>query len=146
MVLEVKNLPANTGDVGSIPRLGRSPGGGNGYPLQYSCLENLMDRGAWRATVHGHRELDTTEWLSIYTYTLVSPYDSDLKITGQWQPGEKSFYFRILDFGFYTFCSVNMCFIIWIKFCLCFLLRKEYCVLGVDSVTVPAHEHVTSPC
>ena len=49
----VKNPPANAGDVGSIPGLGRSPGKGNGNPLQYSCLENLMDRGAWWATVHG---------------------------------------------------------------------------------------------
>ena len=49
----VKNPPANEGDKGSNPRSGRSPGEGNGYPLQYSCLENLMDRGAWRATVHG---------------------------------------------------------------------------------------------
>ena len=51
----VKNLPANAGDVrdaGSIPGLGRSPGGGHGNPLQYSCLENSMDRGAWQATVH----------------------------------------------------------------------------------------------
>ena len=47
----VKNLPA--GDLGSIPRLGRSPGEGNGYPLQYSCLENPMNRGDWHATVHG---------------------------------------------------------------------------------------------
>ena len=50
-----KNLPANTGDlrdVGSIPGSGRSPEEGNGYPLQYSCLENPMDRGAWRSTVH----------------------------------------------------------------------------------------------
>ena len=49
----VKNPPANAGDVGSNPRSGRSPGGGNGNWLQYSCLENAMDRGAWRATVHG---------------------------------------------------------------------------------------------
>ena len=52
----VKNLPANAGDIrdeGSIPGLGRSPGGGNGNLLQYSCLENPMDRGAWQATVHG---------------------------------------------------------------------------------------------
>ena len=55
----VKNLPANEGDVrdvGLIPGSGRSPGGGNGNPLQYSCLENSMDRGAWRATVHGVRK------------------------------------------------------------------------------------------
>ena len=52
----VKNPPASAVDVGdtvSIPGPGRSPGGGNGNPLQYSCLENPMDRGAWRATVHG---------------------------------------------------------------------------------------------
>ena len=42
----------DTGDVGSIPELGRTPGGGNGYPLQYSCLENSMHRGVWWATVH----------------------------------------------------------------------------------------------
>ena len=52
----VKNMAANAGDArdkGSIPGLGRSPGGGNGNLLQCSCLENSMDRGAWRATVHG---------------------------------------------------------------------------------------------
>ena len=49
----VKNLPANAGDMGLIPGLGRSLGEGNGNPLQYSCLENLMDRGTWQATVHG---------------------------------------------------------------------------------------------
>ena len=49
----VKNSPVSAGDVGSIPGLGRSPGGGNGNPLQYSCLDNLMDRGAWWVTVHG---------------------------------------------------------------------------------------------
>ena len=49
----VKTLPANAGDVGSNPGLGRSPGEGNGNPLQYSCLGNPMDRGAWWATVHG---------------------------------------------------------------------------------------------
>ena len=60
----IKNPPANAGDirdVGSIPGSGSSPGGGHGNPLQYSCLENLMDRGAWRATVHRDAELDTTE-------------------------------------------------------------------------------------
>jgi len=52
----VKNPPANAGDArdaGLIPGSGRSPGGGNGNSLQYSCLENSMDRGAWKATVHG---------------------------------------------------------------------------------------------
>ena len=58
----VKNLPANTGDtrdVGSIPRSGRPPGGGHGNPLQYSYLENPMDRGAWQATVHGFTKSQT---------------------------------------------------------------------------------------
>ena len=50
---EVKNLPANAGDLGLIPGLGRSRGEGNGSPLQYSCLENPMDKGAWQATIHG---------------------------------------------------------------------------------------------
>ena len=60
----VNNLPANSGNTGSIPGSGRSPGEGNGNPLQYSCLENPMDRGAWRATVRGvAKESDTTEWL-----------------------------------------------------------------------------------
>ena len=49
----VKNLPANTEDTGLIPGWGRSPGEGHGHPLQNSCLGNPMDRGAWRATVHG---------------------------------------------------------------------------------------------
>ena len=49
----LKNLPVNTGDMGSIPHSGRFPGGGNGNPLQYSCWENPMDRRAWQATVHG---------------------------------------------------------------------------------------------
>ena len=49
----VKNLPANAGDLDSIPGSGRSPGEGNGKPLQYSCLENPMDKGAWWTTVRG---------------------------------------------------------------------------------------------
>ena len=57
----VKNPLANVGDMGSIPGLQRSPGEGNGNPLQYSYLEDPMDRGAWRATVHGvSKESDLT--------------------------------------------------------------------------------------
>ena len=55
----VKTPPAQAGDMGLIPGLGRSPGEGNVNPLQYSCLENPMDRGAWRATVHGVAESRT---------------------------------------------------------------------------------------
>ena len=58
VVLVVKNLPANAENPGSIPGFGRSPGEGNGNPLQYSCLENPMDRGAWQSM--GLQELDTT--------------------------------------------------------------------------------------
>ena len=58
----VKNLPVDAGDRGSKPGLGKSPGEGNGNQLQYSCLKLSMDRGAWRATVHGvTEELDMTE-------------------------------------------------------------------------------------
>ena len=62
LALVVKNLPASAGDIGDadwIPGLGRSPRGGNGKPLQYSCLENSMDRGSWWAAVHGITESRT---------------------------------------------------------------------------------------
>ena len=56
-----KESARNAGDLSLIPGLGRSAGKGNGNALQYSCLENAMDRGGWWATVHGVAELDTTE-------------------------------------------------------------------------------------
>ena len=68
----VKNLPVDTGDTraaGSTPWLGKYLGEGNGNPLQYSCLENPLDKGAWRATVHEvAKESDTTEQLSTEHY------------------------------------------------------------------------------
>ena len=71
MELVVKNLPANIGDlrdVGSITGLERFPGGGHGNPLQYSCLENPMDRGAWQAIVHGVANSQTQlKQLSMHT-------------------------------------------------------------------------------
>ena len=70
LALVVKNSPASVGDLrdmGSIPGLGRSPGEGNDNTLQYSCLENPMDRGAWRATVHGVAKSQTQ--LSDFTFT-----------------------------------------------------------------------------
>ena len=70
----VKNLPANAGDTGPIPGSGRSPGEGSGSPLQYSCLGNPMDRGAWRAAVHRiTKELYTTEWLNNSNIDLLEP-------------------------------------------------------------------------
>ena len=83
----VKNPPADAGDardIGSIPGSGRSPGGGNGNPLQYSCLENPMDRGAWRAAVHGvtksrtwlkrlstHAGIQLLGWVSYFAANLI---------------------------------------------------------------------------
>ena len=64
VVQMVKNPPADMGDTCSSPGAGRSPGEGNGNPFQYSCLGNPMDRGAWRATVHGvTKEPDKTQQL-----------------------------------------------------------------------------------
>ena len=65
-----KESVCNAGDLGSIPGLWRSPGEGDGYPLQYFGLENSTDRGVWQATVHGVTELDRTEWLSLHIIPL----------------------------------------------------------------------------
>ena len=62
----VKNLPCNVGELCLIPGLGRSPGEGNGNPLQYSCLENSMNGEAQQATAHGITELDRTELLTLF--------------------------------------------------------------------------------
>ena len=75
VVLVVKNLPASAGDVGdvdSVPGPGRSPGGGDDNPLQSSCLENPMDRGAWWATVHRVAQSRTQlKWLSTHTWVYI---------------------------------------------------------------------------
>ena len=61
LVADGKESTQNEGGVGSIPGSGKSPGEGNGSPIQYSCLENSTDSGTWQATVHGVAELDMTE-------------------------------------------------------------------------------------
>ena len=66
-----KESACNVGDLGSIPGLERSPGRGHGNPLQYSCLENLMERGAWWSTVHGVAESDMNEWLSTAAHIVI---------------------------------------------------------------------------
>ena len=95
VALVVKNLPANAEDTGSIPGLGRAPRGGNGTPLQYFCLENSMDGGAWWAAVHGVAK----SWarLSEFTFTFhfhalekeTATYSSVLawRILGTAEPG-----------------------------------------------------------
>ena len=77
----VKNLPASAGDVGSIPGLGRFPGGGNGKPLQYSCLGNPTDRGAWRATVHGVTKIRT--WMKQLSTQYTYSYDWFASLCGR---------------------------------------------------------------
>ena len=69
-VSDGKESTCNAGDLNSAPGSGRSPAGGNGYPLQYSCLENPKERGAWQGP-WGCKQLDLTERLSIYTHTML---------------------------------------------------------------------------
>ena len=77
----VKNLPANAGDAGSTPGLGRSWRGGNDNPLQYSCLENPVDRGAWRAAVHGVAQ----SWTQRATEHACMPPSLDCRVLPRWE-------------------------------------------------------------
>ena len=71
-----KECACNVGGLGLVPELGRSPGEGNGFPLQYSCLENSMDRGPWWATVHRVSESDMTERLTLsFCYLLAFSFE-----------------------------------------------------------------------
>ena len=99
-VIVVKNLPVNVGDirdVGSIPRSGRSPGEGNGSPLQYSCLENPRDRGAWRATVYSVTKSRTwLKWLSTHTCIYV------------WGGGQQHCFYRMCLLILYARCTSKL--------------------------------------
>ena len=77
-----KKSASNAEDLGSVPEWGRSPGKGNGYQLQYFCLENSMDRGAWRATVHGVTELAKVghDYANTSTFLLLLIIKSEMKI------------------------------------------------------------------
>ena len=84
VALVVKNLPANGGDsgnVGSVPGSGRSPGEGNSNPLQHSCLENSMDRGAWWAIVWGRKESDMTEQLAFSLFKINQSSDLEWRLS-----------------------------------------------------------------
>ena len=89
VVLVVKNLPANGEDVrdtGSTPGLGRSPGGGHGNPLQYSCLENLVDRGAWQAMVNRVAKSQTQlKWFSMHSCTYGGKSRNHLRLGLLWR-------------------------------------------------------------
>ena len=94
--IKVNNLPASAGDAGLIPWLGRSPGEGNGNPLQYSCLENPMDRGDWWVTVHGVTESDRNEWLSMHIHTYIHTITGILmRERGRQESQKRKWYNRI---------------------------------------------------
>ena len=104
--LVVQNLPAIAGDVRdmcSIPGLGRSPGGGHSNPLQYSCLGNPMDRGAWRATVHRVAKIHTwLKWLSTHNegkldklnYVEINNFQSSNRINWKGNPLSNRWYLQ----------------------------------------------------
>ena len=79
-----KESACNAGDPSLIPGPGRSPGEENGYPLQDSCLENSMDKGAWWATGHEVTESDTTEWLSLLLFSIKNLVGRFLHLLQSW--------------------------------------------------------------
>ena len=122
----IKNSPANAGDVGLIPGPGRSHGEGNGTPLQYSYMENPVDRGAWWATVHGvAKESDMTEWLNSYKIAPVTTRWNLLGATIPYGVGSK---IQIWEF-------VTEEFIIW------FWCARKTQVLGIQTTLVISLAH-----
>ena len=84
-----KASACNTGDLGSVPGSGRSPGEGNSNPLQYSCLENPMDGGAWQAIVHGIAESDATEQLYFLSLHFIGSKEARTRVSDT--PSDKLF-------------------------------------------------------
>ena len=111
VALVVKNPPANSGDVrnvGSISGLGRSLGGGHGSPLQYSWLENCMDRGAWWYSLWGLKELDTTEgtWQATQTWNICVVKSMKYTLWDRGTLKRRAFIFKnIWNRGMNGFCS-----------------------------------------
>ena len=102
----MKESACNVGDPGSITGSGKSPGEGNGYPLQYSCLENSTYRGAWQAIVHGCKESDTTEQLTPPFFPL---FKDSLAEGGELDRGDGPQVFGILSNMEPTYSLVGMC-------------------------------------
>ena len=97
-----KEYAYNAGNPSLIPGLGRSPGEGNGYPLQYSCLENPMDRFFWAVTVHGVAESEMTEWPNTSTFKIKNiraSKDAILKMRKQVTCWKKIFSKHVSDKG-----------------------------------------------
>ena len=98
----VKNPLANAGDPGSIPGSGRSPGVGNSNPLQYCCLENPMDRGAWWATSPGCCRV-RHDWATEYTHTYTFISSTETRLSLNWNTTVTQLCMRFLSFFFFHF-------------------------------------------
>ena len=137
----VKNPPANTGDTreeGLIPGLGRSPGGGQGNPLQGSCLENAMDRGAWRAAVHGVTKSRT--WLKYLGQThkscdLMNVWNFTLLLTLLLKVVPKRPLTVVISI--YKVWVVSFSFLTWVACALHFFPLDQSCTVLSFSLTFP---------
>ena len=123
---EGKESACSAGYLASVPGLGRSPGEGNDYPIQYSCLENSMDRRAWQATVHEVAESDMTEQLTynssvnIFTFLHFFPEDTNFYLVWLPSPWRNSFNIscirsRLVKAILIFFCSKNVSFTVLLK-------------------------------